>query len=243
MAINKVDFTDLSDSQKATFQTQFELTDYTDSATIELASGRSEYLDPYPYRVEGGDETIVDGSVANGNVYVHVLDGGSGVATAYLDTNEGTWDDNKGGYYYTVTGAKVVFKMVKSTGPVYSKKVRMTDPRVNTLFSGRGRTPTDFMADGTATPPIDWGTIYDQMSPYLPNTGDEMIVSGGVRGTVGGTPEGVIVSKARRKDASTITLYGMQFSSFSGTDNFSFAKWSHDMTTADSNIVVYSLAW
>jgi len=131
--IIKLDMTNVADTQLGVFQTtpgQFELTDYTNNGTLELAAARVEYIGEFPYRVESGDLAITDGLGASaGLIYVHVKDDGDGTASAYTDTNKGTFDPNKGGWYH-VDGAKVVFKMTK-TSSVYYNKGRMTNKIVD----------------------------------------------------------------------------------------------------------------
>lgn len=115
-------------NQKSLFtsinQKGMELTDYTDSATIKLAYGRSEEVDGKLVIVDEVDYTITDSGIANGIVYVHLLVDGNGVATAYLSINAGTFNSQKGGTFHT-DGAKVLFMMVKTAGPVYSNKTSL----------------------------------------------------------------------------------------------------------------------
>lgn len=126
--IIKLDTTQVNDYVSGALSNQkgFQLTDYADSATIELASGRTEEIGEYFYQVQGGDFTITDSGLSNGDVYVLILDDGDGTASAYLSTKSGTWDPNKGGFYVNDgsgdDGAKVIMKMIKSTGPIYSAK-------------------------------------------------------------------------------------------------------------------------
>lgn len=126
--IIKVDLTDVQDTLQGTYQQSFELTDYTDSATISLASGCTESLGDDIYRVESGDLTITDDGLSDGTVYVLVLDDGDGTASAYLSTKGGTFDPNKRGYFINDAsaddGAKVVFTMSKYSGVYYGKTKR-----------------------------------------------------------------------------------------------------------------------
>ena len=101
---------------------QFQLLSYADDASIILAAGPTEEVGGFYYRVTGGDLAVTD-AVGNGTVYIHIKDDGDGTASAYLSVNAGTYDPNKGGYYHT-DGAKVIFKMDKTTGPIYSNKTR-----------------------------------------------------------------------------------------------------------------------
>lgn len=143
MAINKLDFTDLQDSQKGTFQFPVEMDSYVDGDTIALAAGTVEYLGEFPYRVESGDQTITDSGVAVGAVYVLMLDtAATGVALAYVSTKAGTWDPNKKGYYVNDAtaddGAKVVFRMVKAgSTPIYSKRIRTRNDEVSKARDGQ----------------------------------------------------------------------------------------------------------
>jgi hypothetical protein len=138
--IIKLDLTQVNQYTAGAIQQPFELTDYDDSATIELASGRTEEVGGALYRVESGDLTITDGGVANGDVYVLILDDGDDTASAYLSTKSGTFDPNKGGYYINDAsgdnGAKVVFKMTKFTGPIYRNKVRTEIPKHSSIIAG-----------------------------------------------------------------------------------------------------------
>lgn len=126
MAINKILLTNISDTLQGTFQFPFELTDYTDSSTIVLASGRTEEIGGYLYRVEGGGQSITDSGVSNGTVYAYVQDTGSGSATASVSATVPTYDETKGGWYNGTS--KAVCKMIKSTGPVYSNKTMLSKP-------------------------------------------------------------------------------------------------------------------
>lgn len=119
--IIKIDLTDVEDATQGNYQVPFELTSWADDANIILASGRVEYLGEFPYRVEGGDLTVVDATGATGNRYIHIKEDGDGTASAYVSVNAGTYDPNKGGFYHT-DGAKVLYQMIKDTGPIYSKK-------------------------------------------------------------------------------------------------------------------------
>ena len=116
--IDKIDLTNANslDYLSSNVTTNFQLVNSTNgSSTLELAGGRSEAIGEYLYEVNDGDFAIdTTAAVSNGNYYIHVLDSGSGSATCYLDSNVGTWDANKGGYYYTTTGAKVIGGVIKS---------------------------------------------------------------------------------------------------------------------------------
>ena len=126
--IIKLDTATVNDYVSGAIRTGFELTSWADDANIILGSGRVETVGEYFYQVQGGDLTITDGGVANGTVYVLILDDGDGTASAYVSTKSGTWDPNKGGYYINDAsaddGALVLYQMVKSAGPIYSKKTR-----------------------------------------------------------------------------------------------------------------------
>ncbi|NIU83405.1 MAG: hypothetical protein GWN64_07980 [Candidatus Thorarchaeota archaeon] len=131
--INKIDLTDIEDTLKGSFESVvgFQLTDYGINGTLALASGRTEEIGGFTYRVEGGDLIITDpGGIPNGYVYVLIQDDGDDTASAYLSTKGGTWDPNKGGYYVNDAspdnGARVLFKAIKDTGPIYSAKGRIS---------------------------------------------------------------------------------------------------------------------
>jgi len=121
--IIKLDLTDVEDATQGNYQVPFELTSNADDANIILAAGRVEYLGEFPYRVEGGDLTVTDNTGATGIRYIHIKEDGDGTASAYVDTNAGTYDPNKGGFYHT-DGALVLYQMIKSAGPIYSRKAR-----------------------------------------------------------------------------------------------------------------------
>jgi hypothetical protein len=73
-----------------------------------------------------------------------------------------------------------------------------------TLHGSQGREPTDsFINDGRRGNQTqdDW---YSALSPYLPNTGDSMIVSGSFIDT---NDNIIIINKVERKDADEIYLY------------------------------------
>jgi hypothetical protein len=73
-----------------------------------------------------------------------------------------------------------------------------------TLHGSQGREPTDsFINDGSRGNQTqdDW---YSALSPYLPNTGDSMIVSGSYRDI---SDSIVIVNKVERKDTDEIYIY------------------------------------
>ena len=125
--IIKIDLTDVQDTLQGTFQRDFELTDYTDSPIIELAAGTVEEVGGFIYRVEGGDIVVADSGVINGTVYIEVSDDGDGTASAEVSATSGTWDPNLRGYYKP-TGEKTIFAMVKSAGPTYSDKFRISVP-------------------------------------------------------------------------------------------------------------------
>jgi hypothetical protein len=147
--INKIDLTQVNDSLEGVYEAvdKFFLTDYTDSATIALASGRVENIGGVPYRVEDGSVTITDSGVANGDVYVHITEDGDGTASATISATAGTLNEAKGGYYSG--SSKVVFAMTKSTGPIYSSKVRREEKLIEKLDIRKGlkngniRTKTD----------------------------------------------------------------------------------------------------
>ena len=122
--IRKILTTSVSETLIGTYSQRFELTDYTDStSTLFLAASRYESIGGFLYVIENGDYEIdVTAAVSDGTWYVHVKDGGSGTATAYLDSNKGTFDPNLGGFYYT--GAKVVYQITKS-GTSWTNKGRL----------------------------------------------------------------------------------------------------------------------
>ncbi len=120
--IIKIDLTDVEDATQGNYQVPFELVSWVDDGSLVLGSGRVEYLGEFPYRVEGGNLAITD-AVGNGTVYVHIKEDGDGTASVYLSTAAGTYDPDKGGCYHT-DGALVLFQMIKSTGPIYSRKAR-----------------------------------------------------------------------------------------------------------------------
>jgi len=125
MTIRKIDLTDVGDTLQGTMTTVFELSDYNDGllSTVDLASGRAEEMGGQVYRVESGDYQVTDAGVADGTVYVHLLDSGAGTATAYMSIEAGIYDPNKGGYYHT-DGAKVIFKMKKNS-TAYNERIRI----------------------------------------------------------------------------------------------------------------------
>lgn len=151
--IIKLSLTSVQDYIQGALQNPFFLTDYSNSATLTLASGRVEEAGGYFYRVEGGDLAITDGlGVTYGDVYVHLKDDGDGTASAYLSTVAPTmsnWDANKGGYYHT-DGAKIIMHMVRAAGPTYSDKARLDKPS----FRSNDRIQI-FTASGTWYKP-DW---------------------------------------------------------------------------------------
>jgi hypothetical protein len=126
--IIRIDFADSQDTLQGLNQNIFEFTSWGDDASIVLAAGRTEDIGGAQYRVEQGDLTITDSGVANGTVYVLVIEDGDGTASAYVSTKSGTYDGDKSGFYVNDAsadnGAKVLFQMEKSAGPIYSRKAR-----------------------------------------------------------------------------------------------------------------------
>jgi len=123
MAINKIDLTDVQNTQQGLFQEGFELTDYSNGSSIVLKAGRVEYVNGYPYRVEGGDETVT-GSPSDGAVYLYIDGSGVDTTTALLSNTAPTWSSQYGGFYNG--DDKAIFVFTKS-GSSYNDRYRMTD--------------------------------------------------------------------------------------------------------------------
>tara|TARA_R100001198_G_scaffold97046_1_gene91640 strand:+ start:4840 stop:5685 length:846 start_codon:yes stop_codon:yes gene_type:complete len=123
MAINKIDLTDVQNTQQGLFQEGFELTDYSNGSSIVLKAGRVEYVNGYPYRVEGGDETVT-GSPSDGAVYLYIDGSGVDTTTALLSNIAPTWSSQYGGFYNG--DDKAIFVFTKS-GSSYNDRYRMTD--------------------------------------------------------------------------------------------------------------------
>lgn len=129
--IIKLDLTDVNQYIAGAIQLDFFLTTFASDGNIILASGRVEEVGGFFYRVEGGDLTVSDSGIANGDVSIIIIDDGDGTATAKVSDEFGVEDSNKGGFYINGgpdDGAKVIFAMTKATGPIYSNRGRLLHP-------------------------------------------------------------------------------------------------------------------
>ena len=163
--IRKILTTSVSETLIGTYSQRFELTDYTDSTTaLALASGRYESIGGFLYVVENGDYTIdVSAAISDGVWYVHVKDGGAGAATAYLDSNKGTFDPNYGGFYYS--GAKVVYQVTKNStiwegkGRLERQNITYEDLDVLSNFTAKNVISEDIQTDAILADNYDFNTI------------------------------------------------------------------------------------
>lgn len=77
--------------------------------------------------------------------------------------------------------------------------------------------------------------IFDAMSPFLPNIGDSMIISGSSGSAI--STAIVVYSRAERTGASIITLYSLSVSTSSGS------VFSREINDGDSSTLLISLSW
>jgi len=87
----------------------------------------------------------------------------------------------------------------------------------------KGRHPTNSLHGSSYTA----NDIFDALSPSIPNTNDEIIVTGGF--------EDYIISKAKRYSSTRIDLYGIKY------DGTAVATWQ--MTDSSGSSYTCSLSW
>lgn len=178
MSIDAIDWTDVSEVTKGAFMTDFEMTTWGNGTTMALAANRYEDIGGTAYVITGGDETISTAAATTDGIwYVHVKDGGSGTATAYLDANAGTWSNTYKGFYYS--GAKVIIKVYKNSTSFDGRQrrilegelgqdgdigdIKAVDLRVITapdsrfwrLCDGTGNLPSAHFTGGPVTPTLN----------------------------------------------------------------------------------------
>ena len=239
MAITVFDPSDVPGTLQSTYLDPFELTSYADgTTTLKLASGRTEEIGGALYLVDTADFTITTAGPTDGVVYVYVGEDGitPGNGAAYLSKTAPTFDPNKGGYY---SGSdKAIFRMTKS-GTTYTLKRRLSKNDGNFVFDN----VSIDQVDGSLTVADDltvgddlivggqitnarsmwhgeiWGgttsenTVFDALSPYIPTTGDKMLITGSLVSGVGGALRNHTFSQAERLNATSIYLWGTFFNS------------------------------
>jgi hypothetical protein len=173
-----VDWTTVSEVTKGSFMEGLELTSYADGSTLDLSANRYESIGGVLYLVSGGNVSVdTSAATIDGTYYVHVKDDGDQTASAFLDSNAGTFNGELGGYYYN--GGKVTHRVEKSS----------------TNFIGRSRlfgTPRKRIVDELHAPTIKNG---DSGLPQFPNginfTSDKIIdISAEITGTIASNTAG-----------------------------------------------------
>ncbi len=79
----------------------------------------------------------------------------------------------------------------------YSGSAFVSIGKINTnlIFKSKRITSDNYLHDAAAT----YNEIFDKLSPFIPDTNNEMLLSGGFTSNV--------VSRVKRKDATTVTIY------------------------------------
>ena len=189
--INKIDLTDVQDSQKGLYQLGFELTSYVNGTTIELEASRSEYIGQSPYRVEDGNLPVT-GSPSDGAVYLYITEDGDDTASATLSNTVPTYSPTNGGFYDGLSRALFVFT---KSGSNYNDRYKMTDVnkdlgcQIGQLIDIHPETikkPNAFnfaLCDGgTVLPASSFTKVNDTNTPNLAN---KYLKSGSAYGTGG----------------------------------------------------------
>ena len=151
-------------------------------------------------------------TVADGTVYIFI-NGTDG--EPYFTATAPTWDDDKQGWYGTSTYANyryVPILMTKS-GSSYSSKKRFNylpgfdgiymDADGNMTIDGNLTVVNRRIVSGSRHGSYTEDQLFDYLSPYIPNVGDDMILFGGFQS---GTEIG-ICSRAERTSSTVITAY------------------------------------
>jgi hypothetical protein len=118
-----VDWTTVSEVTKGSFMEGFELTSYADGSTLDLSSSRYESIGGILYLVSGGNVSVnTSAATIDGTYYIHVKDDGDQTASAFLNSNAGTFNGELGGYYYN--GGKVTHRVEKVSSS-FNGRVRL----------------------------------------------------------------------------------------------------------------------
>lgn len=225
MAINKILYTNVADTLQGTYESPFDLTSYADGnlASLTIAAGTVEFIGGYPYRVESGAESITDGGVADGTVYVYITDPGTGVAAAALSATAPTWDANRNGYYNGASKAVFIATKVTSGTASYNDRKRIIqyngyienlyvkDIVTESFTASQGITPASTF-EGTSPTQAQIFTWLDNTGA-IPNTGDAVKITGSAAEDVSAVNlayKQYIFSFASRSSATQINFHCLQ---------------------------------
>jgi hypothetical protein len=210
-----VDWTTVSEVTKGSFMEGFELTSYSDGSTLDLSSSRYESIGGILYLVSGGNVSVdTSAATIDGTYYIHVKDDGDQTASAFLDSNAGTFNGELGGYYYN--GGKVTHRVEKSSSNFINKNRIINTPVQNSISGiyfgndkGIGQIYKDswVVAAGTAglVKVANYPTGYTQDNTYIVSSREISTVSGEYDWSASGL--------ATKSDG----IYGNRFAGFDST--------------------------